>query len=453
VYRYNTGTQATYISPETTQSNIILSGTVRVKGATNILYTDYGIYSGQNITTYNNTIAAGQSGAAASIFTGLSTGGLSLYTGQSSGALAVGGTAATGNITIGQSTAAQALGIASGATAAATTKTVNIGTNGTTSSITTINIGSANTGSLGVLTINSTQTIVTSTTTAISTNSGALQVRGGVGIGGNLNVGGVTTMTSALYINSGNIILPGGLPISPVFNIIQNVNATSPIYNLNANTGTAAESDIVVLNDQYTGQSVYGDFGINSSNYVGSGAGLPLNDANGTYLYAAGGTLTVGTDNAFDLKLITNSTFRITVNSSTGVVTVFSTASSRSTNTGALQIVGGIGVGGGGYFGGTVTATSIVSTNLATAATATTIASSSTIAPTARITFVSGTAAISTITATGPLSLTGGYIVLIPTGLWTTTSSGNIALASTAVVNRALTMHYDAFTAKWYPSY
>jgi hypothetical protein len=44
-------------------------------------------------------------------------------------------------------------------------------------------------------------------------------------------------------------------------------------------------------------------------------------------------------------------------------------------------------------------------------------------------------------------------ITLIPTGAFTTTVAGNIALISTAVVNRALTMTYDATTVKWYPSY
>jgi hypothetical protein len=42
---------------------------------------------------------------------------------------------------------------------------------------------------------------------------------------------------------------------------------------------------------------------------------------------------------------------------------------------------------------------------------------------------------------------------LIPTGVFTWTTAGNIALAGTAVVSKALTMTYDATTTKWYPSY
>jgi hypothetical protein len=42
---------------------------------------------------------------------------------------------------------------------------------------------------------------------------------------------------------------------------------------------------------------------------------------------------------------------------------------------------------------------------------------------------------------------------LIPSGLWATTTAGNIAIVSTAVVSKALIMTYVANTAKWYPSY
>ena len=90
---------------------------------------------------------------------------------------------------------------------------------------------------------------------------------------------------------------------------------------------------------------------------------------------------------------------------------------------------------------------------LATNAAAATIASAATIAPTKGITFISGTAAVVTITADADVSSTGGTITLIPTGAFTWTTAGNIAVAGTAVVSRALTMTYDSGTSKWYPSY
>ena len=90
---------------------------------------------------------------------------------------------------------------------------------------------------------------------------------------------------------------------------------------------------------------------------------------------------------------------------------------------------------------------------IATTAAAPTIASATTIAPTTPIVIISGTTAVVTITAPSPISAGGGQITLIPTGAFTTTTAGNIALASTAVVSKALIMTYDVTTAKWYPSY
>jgi len=103
---------------------------------------------------------------------------------------------------------------------------------------------------------------------------------------------------------------------------------------------------------------------------------------------------------------------------------------------------------------GAATGTSLVLSSFnAVSAAAPTIASATTIAPTTPIAFVSGTTAVVTITAPSPISAGGGSIILIPTGVFTWTTAGNIALAGTAVVSKALTMTYDVTTTKWYPSY
>ena len=103
---------------------------------------------------------------------------------------------------------------------------------------------------------------------------------------------------------------------------------------------------------------------------------------------------------------------------------------------------------------GAATGTSLsLSSFSAVSAAAPTIASATTIAPTTPIVFVSGTTAVVTITAAAPISTGGGTITLIPTGIFTWTTAGNIALAGTAVVSKALTMTYDVTTTKWYPSY
>lgn len=79
------------------------------------------------------------------------------------------------------------------------------------------------------------------------------------------------------------------------------------------------------------------------------------------------------------------------------------------------------------------------------------IASATTIAPTNYIHHVSGTTAVVNITV--PYTGFAGTIVLIPDGAFTTTNAGNIAIASTAVVSKALYMTYDLVQGKWYPSY
>ena len=123
-------------------------------------------------------------------------------------------------------------------------------------------------------------------------------------------------------------------------------------------------------------------------------------------------------------------------------------------------VIGNDGAGFGSNTTSIGTSSSTVATRLygvmVTGSAAPTIASAATIAPVNPIVFVSGTAAISTITAPTGFSTSGGQITLIPTGVFTTTTgggAGGIALASTAVVSKALIMTYDSVTAKWYPSY
>ena len=81
-----------------------------------------------------------------------------------------------------------------------------------------------------------------------------------------------------------------------------------------------------------------------------------------------------------------------------------------------------------------------------------TVASGTTIAVTTPVVFVSGTTTIQTITP--PTGVGNSYqTTIIPTGAFVTGLLGNIALASTAVPNKALIMTYAPATSKWYPSY
>jgi len=79
----------------------------------------------------------------------------------------------------------------------------------------------------------------------------------------------------------------------------------------------------------------------------------------------------------------------------------------------------------------------------------TTISSAISIGPLSEICTVSGTNAIQTITP--PYFGFIGSITIIPTGVFTTITGGNIAIGSTAVVGKSLVMTYDG--SLWHPSY
>lgn len=52
-----------------------------------------------------------------------------------------------------------------------------------------------------------------------------------------------------------------------------------------------------------------------------------------------------------------------------------------------------------------------------------------------------------------PVGFVGGSFCAVPDAIFTTTAAGNIALASTAVVNRRLCWQWDSSVSKWSPSY
>lgn len=79
------------------------------------------------------------------------------------------------------------------------------------------------------------------------------------------------------------------------------------------------------------------------------------------------------------------------------------------------------------------------------------IASAASISPTHLCHHITGTAAIGTIVV--PYVGFSGFIILIPDGIFTWTAAANIAIAGTAVVNKALWLFYDAVVGKWVPSY
>ena len=223
---------------------------------------------------------------------------------------------------------------------------------------TTINIG-ATTG----------YTSIRSNNAASSTVTGALRVAGGAGIGGDLYVGGNEILTGNLAVNGGDITTT---------NLTSNlVNANATTVNI-AGAGTAvtigAASGFTLIRNQTTITStviasstntgalqVRGGAGIAGSLYVGgngfiNGSAIITQATFGNYGVT---TLAAGTDTA-----ISTATGNVTVWSTATLQSVTSRGSTTpsaisitnntvatSTITGALKVVGGVGVGGRLYVG------------------------------------------------------------------------------------------------------
>jgi hypothetical protein len=71
----------------------------------------------------------------------------------------------------------------------------------------------------------------------------------------------------------------------------------------NTSSGTSASVDFIVSNDQGTASTFYGDFGMNSSTYTGTG---PFQAASIVYLYSISTDLVIGTKSSNYLRLVTN---------------------------------------------------------------------------------------------------------------------------------------------------
>lgn len=119
---------------------------------------------------------------------------------------------------------------------------------------------------------------------------------------------------------------------------------------------------------------------------------------------------------------------------------------------GSSDFDGAVNIDGAATVGGNMNVAGVFTTGIIMHQNGSVIAAATTITPVAAQFHVNGTTAIVNITAPAAC-ISGCEIVVIPDAVWTTTTAGNIALATTAVVNRAIKFVYDAVAVKWYPSY
>lgn len=276
-----------------------------------------------------------------------------------------------------------------------------------------------------------------------TTGTGSMVLASGPTITGALNFNGSTTSNASFgtSLTTGAITIGGtgqtGLMLigrstaSQPIQLGAGITATSTTA-----SGTASSITTTVLT---VGGTVTGTFSI----------GMALSGTNvlsGTYITSLGtGTGGAGTYNINRSQTVASTTITGTTAKSIDIGTLGASGSVTNITLGSDTA----GATGTTLFNNNITYKGLIATTTA----APTIASAATIAPTTPIVFVSGTTNVVTITAPSPISLGGGQITIIPTGLFMTTTAGNIALATVAVVSKALIMTYDVTTAKWYPSY
>lgn len=96
------------------------------------------------------------------------------------------------------------------------------------------------------------------------------------------------------------------------------VNSYAQMILQNSSTGTAASADYVVSSDGGTSSTNYGNFGINSSFFTGTG---PLNSPAMVYLYSQSTDLTIGTNtsNAIHFTINNQATDAMTINTASAV--------------------------------------------------------------------------------------------------------------------------------------
>jgi hypothetical protein len=198
-----------------------------------------------------------------------------------------------------------------------------------------------------------TQLFVSGTNVASSTITGALQVVGGVGIGGTGYFGGNVTAPTFIGNLTGVATTSTNLASGAVGSLpYQSTTGTTTFLSI----GTTG----FVLTSNGTAPTWSAISGLSAGN-----ATTATNLAGGTqgqvpYQTNTGTTSFFGPGTAGNV-LVSNGTSAPTYQNT---LTLAGTTAATSTNTGALQVTGGVGVGGGVYVGGTVTATSITVTSL-----------------------------------------------------------------------------------------
>jgi hypothetical protein len=213
-----------------------------------------------------------------------------------------------------------------------------------------------------------------------------------------------------------------------------NVNNYNQVVLQNRNAGASASTNFIVSNNQGTANTYYGEFGMNSSGFSGSGSfALP----NAVYLASASSDLVIGTLGNNTLRIVTH-------NSGTDAVSVNSSGIATFAN----QIVGSIS-GSANNVRQNLTAGTGISFSTGTTYNGSTAI---TINATGAVTSVSGTGTVSGLTLTGTVT-TSGNLTLGGTIDKASTSTFGIAkvdgttITANAGIISAVPTSVDSFTS------
>ena len=160
----------------------------------------------------------------------------------------------------------------------------------------------------------------------------------------NPSAGVVTASASTSGSQANGAFNHGTMGYSDTGNVLtlqESVNSYVQAEIQNTNAGATASANLIVSNDQATASAHYGEVGINSSGFTGSGS---LNTAGAAYFAATTGELVLGTTTANGIHFVTNSaaTDALAI-SSAGVITATNTIvpATNSTTVAPIQLTAG----------------------------------------------------------------------------------------------------------------